>query len=429
MNSLVRYAGLAAAGDHYLDPRIDGWVAHGPTWIAARRLLAEEVRDAIHPQPKTEPQRIAENLRWDRFNRSTHSLRVEQVCAFLSAGPHPLRAQQDFERPENEDDPFDRDEPIDPGQPRGRPLRVTIRTQLANEFDRDVTARLAVDPLPAGWRTITDDVRLGPLAAGARATATIILEGRQWPAMADGKLPLQLKLLSDAQGEQTFRVEAPFLVAGRFTRPPEINGDLKDWPPRMRASAGRFRLLGRLGRTGMGLAQRQTVALVMQDDESLYFALRCAEPNLEKTTVRSDNLVRYEQLLACGEDLVEILLDPGRRAKGPEDLIHLVVKPNGVLIAERGVGSTPPLGRTEPFASGAEVSVGRQSDVWVVEMRIPRSAFGAAGKEEFWGVNFARFATQGQEASNWSGATRYYYHPETLGTMFVVQKPEEETGE
>ena len=40
---MTRYAGLAAAGDNYLDPRLDGWVQNPQTWRMARRLLAEEI--------------------------------------------------------------------------------------------------------------------------------------------------------------------------------------------------------------------------------------------------------------------------------------------------------------------------------------------------------------------------------------------------
>ena len=55
----------------------------------------------------------------------------------------------------------------------------------------------------------------------------------------------------------------------------------------------------------------------------------------------------------------------------------------------------------------------------MVELAIPRSAFGPAGASEFWGVNFMRFAPRGAESSSWTGAPRYYYHPRSLGTLFV----------
>ncbi len=110
--------------------------------------------------------------------------------------------------------------------------------------------------------------------------------------------------------------------------------------------------------------------------------------------------------MACGEDLVEVVLDPGCAAKGPEDLYHITVKANGVLLAERGVHTAPPLGVATAWPVAASVAVGRQDQLWVVEMAIPLSALGPAAKEPLWGVNFTRFATQGSEASSWSEAGR-----------------------
>jgi len=161
------------------------------------------------------------------------------------------------------------------------------------------------------------------------------------------------------------------------------------------------------------------MVFLLRDERNLYVAFRCSEPNPEGMVVRSDNTVRYDQLMAGGEDMVELLLDGGSAAAGPEDLFHMVVKPNGVLVAERGVGCRPPLGKTAPWLSGAAVATGRQQGCWVVEMAIPLASFGPRGREGFWRVNFMRYAVQGAESSSWSGAARHYYDPRNLGTMFV----------
>jgi hypothetical protein len=161
----------------------------------------------------------------------------------------------------------------------------------------------------------------------------------------------------------------------------------------------------------------------MEDRDNIYFAMICDEPDPAEMSFHPDNRVRYEQLLAVNEDLVEIILDPGLQAEGTEDLIHFLVKPNGVLIQERGVGSQPPLGPVTSLATGAEVAVQRGPRAWVVEMRVPREVFGPGRNQPFWGINFARFATQGGEASNWAGAARYYYDPRSLGTLFIPPPP------
>jgi hypothetical protein len=67
----------------------------------------------------------------------------------------------------------------------------------------------------------------------------------------------------------------------------------------------------------------------------------------------------------------------------------------------------------------ASYAVHKGDKFWSVEMAIPFAAFGPAADSRLWGVNFTRFATQGSEASSWSGAPRYFYDPRNLGTMFV----------
>jgi len=114
---------------------------------------------------------------------------------------------------------------------------------------------------------------------------------------------------------------------------------------------------------------------------------------------------------------VEVILDPGAAAAGPEDLYHIVVKANGISRTERGVATEPPLGQVRPWAAQATVAVRRLDKLWMVEMAIPLKAFGAAAAKPVWGINFTRFATQGEEASSWSGARRNFYAPGTLGTL------------
>jgi hypothetical protein len=128
-------------------------------------------------------------------------------------------------------------------------------------------------------------------------------------------------------------------------------------------------------------------------------------------------------LLSCGEDLVEVILDPGAKAKAPEDLYHIAVKSNGVLLAEKGVHTDPPLGKAQAWPVAAQVAIRIGEKDWVVELAIPLSAFGPEGQERLWGVNFTRFATQGRQASSWSAARRYFYDPKSLGTMLLVNQP------
>ncbi|MCD4822994.1 MAG: DUF4091 domain-containing protein [Phycisphaerae bacterium] len=405
VNAMVRYAGMDAIGDHYLDPRINGWIQQGETWHDARRMLAIEVTQAIHTKIGSR-QQIANRIRWQRFTDHTSAIRAERVQAFMASGQLPLI--QFTPNPDADT----------------RSLRATVLVDLYNEFARDVQCSVRVKSLPTGWKAVLGEHVFPRFPAGQRKKARLIIEGIDLKPTYNGKIPVAVEIAMENGRKTILPTEVAFIVAEAVGKPPVIDGKLNDWPTGTRNSVGDFRLLGRRGRSfKKGLAGRQTTAYAMQDKKNLYFAIRCNEPTLAEIVTKPTNFVRYEQLLACGEDLVEILLDPGAKAQGPEDLYHIIIKPNGIVIQEMGIRTDPPLGVVRSHSLGAKVAIGREKNAWLIEMKIPRSAFGADGKEEFWGINFTRFASQGSEASSWAGCRRYFYDPRNLGTMFVFQQP------
>ena len=388
INALVRYGGLEASGDHYLDPRLGGWVHDGRQWEIARRLLAEEIQADIHSDEFTRHDLLVQQIAWQRFLDLTQTVRLEQARCTMSVT-------------------------------NGGQLRATVRLEVYNEFSRDVTLTAILDNLPKGWHAQAGEVRVSPLPPGAKREVILTAQSSQMPQTADGKLPMQVILAVNEQSPRTFDLAVPFVQAPNIKEPPSIDGKLADWPMRGWNSGANFRLLGARGQGPTPMAKRQTAAFVTHDDNNLYVALRCDEPNPAGLVARSNNIIHYEQLMACGEDLVELILDPGMKAQAPEDLYHLIVKPNGVLLAEKGIHTDPPLGLAGPWPVAAQVAVSREGKVWIVELAIPLEAFGPAGKERLWGINFARFSYQGQESSSWSGAPRYYYAPQNLGTMWM----------
>ena len=400
LHAMTRYAGLAAAGDNYLDPRLDGWVQDEETWRMARRLLAEEVRAAVRGEPDTpNHQPPAQRVAWRRFEQRAHRIRVEQV----------------------------RSRVVRMG--KAERLRVFVLLDLYNEYTRAVEVTVRLRELPPGWKLrflkpptrqelSSGEAWISHLAPGARVSMELAAECNYVPATEIGKLDLPVTITTDVIRHEEIRAPVPFIMAGQTDKKIIIDGDLDDWPMRLGNSAGGFRLVGRRGRRGNGRAKRQTVVLVLRDRKNLYIGFRCTEPDMSGLVARPSNIIHYEQLMACGEDLVEIILDPGARAKGPEDLYHLIVKPNGVLLAERGIHTDPPLGKASPWPVGARLAVAKRPKMWTVEMAIPISSMPGAENERFWGVNFTRFATRGAEASSWSGAPRYFYDPRNLGTMF-----------
>ncbi|MBL7220525.1 MAG: DUF4091 domain-containing protein [Phycisphaerae bacterium] len=396
LNGMTRYAGLAAAGDNYLDPRLDGWVQNPETWRMARRLLAEEIYSAVRGE-SADPNRqlLAQRIAWKLFDEKAHSIRVQQSRSRVAR--------------------------ID----KTNDMKVAVLLELYNEHTRNVDVVVSMNKLPTGWKALKSEVRISPFKPGESKTVELTARCRYIPAGQAGKMTIPVTITTDVSREKTIDATVSLIVAGQANNPIRIDGGLKDWPMRQGNSCAKFKLIGRRGRRGDGLAQRQTMAFVLRDARNLYVAFRCTEPEPGAMVVKPNNIVHYEQLMACGEDMVELILDPGAKANGAQELYHIVVKPNGVLLAQRGVRSHPPLGKSAPWPAEIQLAVARHEKLWVVEMAIPLSSIPEAEGKRFWGINFTRFATQGCEASSWSEAPRYFYDPRNLGTMFLppLQKP------
>lgn len=393
MDAMARYAGLDATGDHYLDPRLRGWVKDGKTWRMAQKLLAEEVLAAVHAEEVSNHRLLAQRLAWRQFEERTHTVRVEQVRSRVVPVTDPVTA--------------------------AHRLRAEIYIDLYNEYSRDVDVLLDLGVLPDGWRAVSGQVSIRPLGAFGRRQVQLIAEGAYVPTGAAAKMDLPLNLTIDMNQRQQVTAQVPLLRTGRVASDMTIDGRLDDWPIRSGNTGGEFRLIGRRGETGKGLAERQTLVFALCDDRNLYFAFRCEEPNLPARVALASNSIHYEQLLACGEDLVELILDAGADAQAPQDLHHIVVKANGVAVMTKGIRGNPPLGKVEPWPADIKVALGEQGQTWIVELAIPLSAFGPDAAQPFWGVNFTRFATVGAEASSWAPTPRYFYDPKSLGTMFL----------
>lgn len=406
VNAMARYAGCDAIGDHYLDPRAYGLVSSGPAWIEARSLLGAEIEKIVNhdPQSLSESAKIAARVRWKQFVDKTHRVRIERIRTSVI----PKEADSTFLQG----------------------FYGKILVDLHNEFPRQLDCRLDITSLPKGWKPAKGSCRIRNFKPGEQRTVELIVEWQNAATLsnANAKLPVGFSISYDGRVQRNTGGFVPLLLAGKFSAVPTIDGNLDDWPGRENSIAGNFRLLGQRGRLKgdarfSGLAKRQTTVQVMQDSggKYIYFAIICSEPTPEKLIAHPSNIIRYEQLLASNEDMVEILIDPGQNAKTPEDLYHIVVKPNGVVIQERGIRTNPPLCKTAPANLGARVAVSKDGDAWIIEMKIPRCAFGPHADSRFWGVNFTRFATPGSEASSWAKAERNFYSPKSLGTMILVK--------
>ncbi len=401
IGTLVRYAGRDAAGELYQDARLDGWVRDGDAWIIARRLLAEEVLNVVRPDGSTRRALMAQRLMWRQLVESVCRLRVERVGTSLA-----------------------RD---------GARMAATLRVDLFNEFTRPVDAEVSLGSLPHGWKCEQPRKKVADLEAAHRTTVEFRIIGDRPPPSADGKLKVVLRITSTVGLPQRVVAEVPILVAGYTDRKLTIDGDLSDWPLRPANAAGSFRALGRRERTSERLAARQTDVLVLRNADTLYLAFRCRQRAPDKLRAQPSNIIRYQQLMVTGEDVVEVILDPTGRARHVEDLYHLIIKSNGVTVAERGLQTDPPVGASGPWPVSVKAAVGKGDGVWTVEVAIPLAALPGGAADGLWRVNFARFSTAAAEASSWSGATRYVYDPYSLGTMILTdadgESPETAVGD
>jgi hypothetical protein len=159
----------------------------------------------------------------------------------------------------------------------------------------------------------------------------------------------------------------------------------------------------------------------MRDGESLYVALNCEFDAATMGPPSRWNRVDYEDLIPVGAELVEVLIDPlNSGTRSPTDLYHLVVKPSGTYVAEKGILFDPPCGERRLWASDLEVATRVSADRWTTELRIPLTSFDpeSAGGA-VWGFNLTRYDAATQEFSTWSGAWGNAYDPLSLGNLYL----------
>ena len=386
INTMVHYAGIDVSENDPFPAALGGWVREGRLWSEMRRILAEEVLSAVHPERFNARRALARQIAWQEFQRQVCTVRVERVITRVDKGPE--------------------------GQ-----FLVKIFVMLYNELTTPAEVELRIKTLPAGWQAVAGTKKC-IVQAGKRARVELSARGQGIPTGPDAKMKIPLIMKVDVINEQkTFDAYVPLIVAGMYRGKISIDADLSDWPIRSRNAAGNFISLGNRGKRNKGLARRRTIAFVLTDGENLYIAFRCDEPTPDKLYARSDNIIRYDQFLARDEDIVEVIFDPGRFARGPADLYHLIVKSNGIVVAERGIGAFP--GSVCPWSVRIKSAVKKYDGLWIVELAIPLKSFGAEAKSPLWGINFTRFSTIDKEASSWTGCKGYFYDIDELGTLFI----------
>jgi hypothetical protein len=394
---LFRFGGASAYGEQHADGRAHGWERDPAMWRLARDLMAAELARAAEGSPAEDYEQFRQRLDWQRFLNATRS-----PIAWMEG----VRVSR--------------------GGPASPAARAEAFVCLANPSSRAIQVRPVCSP-PAGWQTVDT---AGSLAVppGAESRLMLVLKAAQIdPDTLDrnGTLPLPVRLEGDGSPAIEVAGRLAVLQPLKLTRPITIDGRLDDWPPAVRNQAGDFLLVGgqdipKAGGSRPDRPSDAVSAFVCYDKDALYVAFNCPDTRIAEREQRQTNYVRYEGMTPTGEDLVEVVLDPGGKAKSVGDLYHLVVKANGAVVTERGIGCSPPIGASDRWLADVRVGVDATAVAgrWFVEIRLGWSSFekDVAGTG-CWGINFTRLQGRLGEYSSWSGARWNVYSPRTLGNL------------
>ena len=400
-SSLFAFGGSDAYGETYADGRAYGWIHDPAMWRLGRQLLAQELKRAAAQEPAEEFEQFRQRLEWQRFLTATR--RVLGWCDGVR-----VRSR---------------------GDAGSGMVRIDATVSMLNQTSHPEAAQSDCSRLPRGWDVASPaprfDVPPGQIAKRTFAIHAAVIEPDGFGNTGVMTLPVFL----DRGGGNRIGTPGRFamLHAQRLKRPVTIDGSLEDWPPGLGNVAGDFVLVGAqdVPKTGAGRPDRPsqgTLVFVCYDEDSIYLAFNCEEPLPDQRETAQTNFIRYEGTAPVGEDLVEVLFDPAAAATGPGDLYHLVVKANGAVVTERGIGCRPPIGAVRPWPAGAKAAVDAKGrpDRWFVEICVPWASFGPeAKKQPWWGINFTRLHARTGEYSTWSGARWNVYTPTTLGNMYV----------
>ena len=398
-SAVASRGGTEAYGTHFADARPIAFSVDGLHFDMARRIMAEELIKKVQVRRGTRPSdEFKATAMWRRFMPATRAMRltVDGVRMRL-VGP---RTQWEAEAECT--------------------VTVTNGTRLPAAGTIGVTG-----PLAPAWTTNDVDRPVGLIRPGSSRRIMLVAELNGLPTNPTGAMALPVSFVTQKGDESRVEARVSLITAVPFDGTVRIDGDLSDWPPGLANVAADFRSISQAesttqGDTGARPAHR-TIAFVRRDSEYLYVAINSEYDGPVGRQRASRNRVDYDDMIPVGEELVEVLIDPlNAGTRTPEDLYHIVVKPSGSYLVEKGIRFEPPCGARSPWPVDIVVSTMTFKDRWTVEMRIPLEAF---GEDEvghtIWGFNVTRFDAARQEFSTWSGARGNAYDPLSLGNLYL----------
>lgn len=401
-STLVGYAGSRAYRAHYADGRPIGWVNEPDHYDRARRIMLEGAMSLDRPSTPRTSSEFESTTDWQRLMSESRSvqLSVDGCNARYTGTADSWRVE------------------------------TTCAVGITNRRRVPIQGRLRFAKVPFGWEDAGDGKRIDAIPPNGSRRAILTISSAGFPLQTGGfaELPVEMLIDGGRMVETTARVS--FATAIPFDGHGTIDGDLSDWAPGSVNMLGDFRLITGGPRDAMDERDThprvRTIGFVRQDDDYLYVAVNTEFDEAESTRQHQRNAVTYDGLTPAGEPLVEVLIDPlNTGTRSPADLYHLVVKPSGAHLAERGIGLDPPVGARTPWASDAEVGTMLHRGRWMTEIRVPWSAFDDAPRvNSVWGFNITRYDAIGQQYSTWSGAEGNAYDPASLGNVFVPAIPQ-----
>ncbi len=171
--------------------------------------------------------------------------------------------------------------------------------------------------------------------------------GGQWHTVAPQVLPLDTIMRKRPR---------PVLAVPRAVHAPVIDG-----VPDEAAWAGAVGVPGFVRPQLDRPTGQPTAAWLMWDDEALYLAARCTEPEVDALRLRA----RYRDDEAFNDDSLEIFV---AAAGDGEPYVQIVVNAAGVVYDERG--------RDRAWDGDFEHATGREADAWTLELALPWTVLG-----------------------------------------------------
>jgi len=201
--------------------------------------------------------------------------------------------------------------------------------------------------------------------------------------------------------------DVPTLEPARAEVPPQIDGDLSDACWQDAAAASGFLVYNRLEK-----AQAQTRALLAYDQDAVYVAFRCEEPDPDRLVARARRRDGPEHPVHQ-DDCVELFLAPGT---GGAWYYHLVVNSAGVIKDQ--LSRLRPEMQNNAWDGQVDVAAAVDEAEWRVEMAIPWYNFGEHLGTDEWLVQFCRGKrTEPTELTSWSYANGSFHNVDRFGRM------------